>query len=515
MALAFRVGLLLAGALTSACFDPGEGVEPPPDRVYFPVGLAIDAHGDTEARHLFVVNSDFDLQFNGGTVQSYDLGRLRDIVRQALDFRRDHDGECLPALGARTPATQVAVPGPCGFLDPQNPPDGLGPLIQSAVGIGALAVDALFRPRPSDFDAIEPPGRLYVPVRGDTTLHVIDVDDDGMLQCGQASNDGDCDDAHRRGDDPEHESTRGLRLPPEPFGIAASEDGHALAVTHQTEGAVSLFVEEDGTEWQKGPDLEFIAGNMPARPTGIVGVPEPKIVLEAGLDYQPAFLVSFRDASEVRLLRFFDDVASDPKRPYLEVTNRAEIRNLTTGFDSRGIAIDPFRRISAEEDCTDPTGRTECLQLAAATPLGVYVANRTPASLVVGETRVNFSQTSSDDVPEFFGEPLPLDFGPSRVVVGEVINRDGVREPRVFAVCFDSRVIYVYDPMRKRIETAIETGRGPHAFVVDVADDHAFGYVGSFTDSYIAVIGLDQTKIADYGKVLLIVGEPTPPRASK
>jgi len=75
----------------------------------------------------------------------------------------------------------------------------------------------------------------------------------------------------------------------------------------------------------------------------------------------------------------------------------------------------------------------------------------------------------------------------------------------------------VYDPVRKLMEMAIETGRGPHAFVVDATADHAYGYVGSFTDSYIAVIGLDQRPehIAEYGKVLLTLGEPTPPRASK
>src|SRR3954465_12561117 len=64
--------LVIPCVLLSGCFGPGEGVEVPKDQIYFPVGLALDQ----DASHLFVVSSDFDLQYNGGAVQSYDLGRL-------------------------------------------------------------------------------------------------------------------------------------------------------------------------------------------------------------------------------------------------------------------------------------------------------------------------------------------------------------------------------------------------------------------------------------------------------
>ncbi|HXK17532.1 MAG TPA: hypothetical protein VNG33_07010, partial [Polyangiaceae bacterium] len=64
--------LLIPCVFLSGCFGTGEGVEVPPDQIYFPVGLALDK----DARHLFVVSSDFDLQYNGGAVQSYDLDRL-------------------------------------------------------------------------------------------------------------------------------------------------------------------------------------------------------------------------------------------------------------------------------------------------------------------------------------------------------------------------------------------------------------------------------------------------------
>src|SRR5437667_10872640 len=71
--------LALAAAATAyACYSTGDGSPPPSKDFYFPVGLAVSAHGNV----LYVANSDFDLQYNGGTVQSYDLSAIRlDTVR--------------------------------------------------------------------------------------------------------------------------------------------------------------------------------------------------------------------------------------------------------------------------------------------------------------------------------------------------------------------------------------------------------------------------------------------------
>jgi hypothetical protein len=73
--------------------------------------------------------------------------------------------------------------------------------------------------------------------------------------------------------------------------------------------------------------------------------------------------------------------------------------------------------------------------------------------------------------------------------------------------------VYVYDPARRRVETIIESGRGPFALAVDSA--HALLYVGHFTDSYVGVASLDQRVFPVYGKYIATIGVPTPPRASK
>jgi hypothetical protein len=159
---------------------------------------------------------------------------------------------------------------------------------------------------------------------------------------------------------------------------------------------------------------------------------------------------------------------------------------------------------------------SDCLRTCTGVELRTYVANRAPASLLIGKSQVNQSPTSSDDLPTILASD-PMPFGPSRVVVGQVIDRNGKPQTRVFLICFDSRVIVPFNPVSGESEEAFATGRGPHAFHVDTVpgtDGHAFGYVGHFTDSYIGVIDLDQRN-STYGQIVLTVGVPTAPRASK
>src|SRR5687767_15552893 len=88
-----RLALAITALGAGGCFAPGEGVEPPLDRLYFPVNLTTDQSG----QHLFIANSNFDLQFNGGTVQSFDLVRLRELVPLACAS----DSDCAPRADTR------------------------------------------------------------------------------------------------------------------------------------------------------------------------------------------------------------------------------------------------------------------------------------------------------------------------------------------------------------------------------------------------------------------------------
>lgn len=543
MSALFKNSLFLSCLLACSCFPPGEGLDAPLDRVYFPVGVALSADG----RQLFVANSDFDLQYNGGSVQAFDAERIRSIVPLSCsstadcaarpgtvcdDTPGDRNGGtpsfwCLPPdsapceqLGEQPAYARSKVPGRCRHIDPARPGDGAGSLITGSVGIGAFATDLLVTNNAAAA-AGEPTARLFVPVRGDSTLHWIDLHADGSLDCGQRRNDGNCDDRHRSGDDPDLEHTRDdLTSPAEPYGIAATADGRAVVVTHQTEGKVSVF----GNSWTDGTNLEWVTGDMPTRPIGVAAVPPAAAVklaraqAESATDpalrelsrYAPGFLVTYRNAAEVRLIRYFDDANSSPPRPFLEQSGSAEIRVNSVSWDSRGIAVDDSARRQCEATCNPED--LSCLVTCLETPLDVFVANRTPASLLVGKTRVGEAGTQLEELPEFY-DSIPLPFGPSRVVIGTIRNELGELERRVFVLCFDARRIVIYDPDRRREEAWIDTGSGPHSLAIDA--QNALAYVAHFTDSYIGVIDLDRKHSRSYGRIIANIGKPTEPRASK
>jgi hypothetical protein len=504
--------LVVSSLVLGGCFGPSEGVEVPLDQIYFPVGLALDS----SQQHLVVVSSDFDLQYNGGAIQSYWLSAPGGSGTQGLEAvlpRRCvvaddcgggvcESGLCVDAPGAspcpqgdRADADRLLYPARCNPIDP-------APLQAATVKIGAFATDAVLRPRGDGGD------RLFVPVRGDSTLHWLDLDGDD-LECGQGR-DNACDARHRVGDDPS-ETSRDIRLGPEPFAIDATEHGEKVVVTNQTTGTIALFGNE-----ANGPQLKFnLSGNLPSRPVGLAGLPLTRQQTEAfqalrsqdpSAQAEPTytFLVTFRDSAQVRLFRTADDEASTPERPYLVDGGGVGIDANSVGSDSRGVAIDASARRAAEAACA--ADDTACLAQAALVPVDVYVANRAPASLLIGRTR------PPQEYPYFF-QTLPLSAGPSRVVVGKVVGASGEEETRVFVVCFESRRVYVYDPQRARIETEIVTGRGPHALAVDTK--RRLLYVGHFTDSYIGVFSLDLAYPETYGTMLGMLGSPKAPRSSK
>jgi hypothetical protein len=562
--------------LLGGCFPSGEGVDPPTDRtVYFPVGLALDA----DASHLFIANSDFDLQYNAGTVESWDLVALRDLLPRGCraDDQCDTDTEvcdtsselgrvpsywCVtrgpaasdvtsdpehalagPAcgkIGELSAAERQLIPGRCRWILPQqrftNPfhPEH-GVVHRASVRIGAFATDVVYRARPAAAPASARTGRLFVPVRGDATLHWIDVQDDGALECGQnePGQDSACADDHRRGNNPAAENTRGDSLLPEPFGIDADRDASFVMITNQTSSALGLFQNAwtEGGGLDNGPTYQFTLQFSSGQPMGLGAVPTPWADIAAGRTGGPDFITSFRGAAVLELVRVYPDTNSSPPRPYAKAIESVRILANANGGDSRGLALDATLRRTEELRCAARYGIDEacaidpacagavgsdyqqCLEQAGAVPLDVLVTNRLPASLLAGQTqRQTIEQPGSLDLPAI-QVAIALGYGPARVVVGNVTTASGARERRAFAVCFDSRRVVVYDPDRQRIETEILTGRGPQAFVVD--EENALAYVAHFTDSYIGVVDLDQRHLRTYGSIIGSVERPIAPRSSK
>jgi hypothetical protein len=553
------LGLVIG--LGVACAGTGRGVAPDREQIYFPVGLALDA----QAEFLVVVGSDFDLQFNQGTVQSLSVARIRELTRipcaddaecpqsQHCDLVPTTENRSVPShfcvddaglaaglpcgvVGETTPWAKVTVPGRCAPVSLADPPDGGVPLLRDAVGISAFATGAVLRTDPTDTTGSR--SRLFIPVRGDSTLHWAELED-GMLQCGQegtpssAGAPSSCEDEYKVSlapgwiqdiqpvpeDDDPVQTVDPLEVAPEPYDVAATADGRVLVMTHQLNGRVSTFA----NDWIGPPVLVDRQTLDTSLPMGVAAVP-PVSASELWPSFAPTFLIGARSEARVQLLAFLGDgilgnAALEPtapvpldetSRPSLEVIGSTAIRVNASGFDSRGVAVDDEQRRTALSAC-DPSD-IDCLQAAAAIPLDLYVANRSPNSLLVGTIEARVGPLGNDGLPNFH-DTIPLTSGPSRAILGWVRTRSGQRERRVFVTCFDSALIYVYDPARRAVESEIPTGRGPHAIAFDPIEPVA--YVGHFTDSYVGVVSLDQTHPQTYGTMLASIGLPVPPRAAK
>lgn len=531
--------------------------------------MAVSPGGNT----LYIANSDFDLQFNSGTVTAIDLVNLRSVLEPLFAPAPPADPTNPPDpcidLGLGHNPNPTLQPGNCGPVDLAHPPGGVV-LVGPSVKIGAFATDLIYVCRPTDdltaaTSGAPSPGfgrsrcrgvapdlrgaRLFLPVRGDPSLTFIDVDDDrGMtsnhnptFNCDQDTNNGRCASSHRSGVD-SNDNTRGLTMPAEPFGIAVSDRVDAIAVTHETGGAVSLFTGvANGAETvlDGKPTLQFVFGGVPAA-TGVVALPLPAALLRelvtenarldalgeppltlsqwlAATNYQQGFGVAYRGAAEIDVFRFFDDKAAAPLRPFLARSSARGFDVVPSGQDSRDIVLDDSERMACATACPSgaPSGPAldACIEACEQIPLAVFLTNRAPSSLLVGQVLPANSSNADESLAMFDAVPLPT--GPSRVVLGRIHDRrdpPGVDRPRVFAISFDARQIVVYDPIEHRVDGQIRTGRGPHALVMDPVMPIA--YVSHFTDSYIGLVDLDQSHDDTFESIVATIGIPAPPRES-
>jgi len=591
--LPFLVGL--AGLAAPGCYNTGDGDAPPSNQFYFPVGLRV-SHGGTV---LYAVNSDFDLQYNGGTLQSYDLRLIRQHAVLAISdpinpnlplLRKDSPAGC----PSNPPVFREGEPGRQTLGETCAPPVDSTFYFRDSAIIGAFATDLLLSPPPSRLIVQTPkvhaddpdptPGtthfdRLFSPVRGNATLTWASVFRDDFnaaptpsdtkesyppfrISCGQ-DNTNRCDQIHQVGEDTnEPGNSRHITLPGEPFAAALSEDGASIVMTHQNETKSTLFstglsrTRNDDNEGDPAhfPAINFIVDQVPYGGVGIAAIPHDRdAFLGAPALPRPAFLETSRAIAEVSLLRQYTDEgylyqegggAAIP-RPFLDVEAAFPVTASAGGTDSRGIVIDPTPRLAckARVKPVDPNnGRTEAdrdreIEACAKKPARAFIANRSPAALLVGDVGVTQGIDASYNPDRLvIHTSVPLSAGPSRVYLAPVVDRDGAYALRVFVVCFDSATIFVYDPEGGVLENVIRVAPGPFAlafdpFTLDEVAQHApvpvdqrdagirryrFGYVASFTQSFVQIIDLDNA-VANpitYERVVFTLGRPTNPKGT-
>ncbi len=547
----------------SACYSDSAGIEPPTSSLYFPTGLAVSRGGGA----LYVVNSDFDLRYNGGTLQSYDLTSIRrhaaltilDPQDSELPLVRGPSGACSSAApveksdgsGARQPLGETCAP----------PVDSTRYVRDSAI-VSAFANDLAFSSSKN---------RLFFPVSGNASVMWADVEPDDSataatstsftIGCGTRTANR-CDDGHQAGASAtEAGNTRGITLPGQPFGLAFTEDGTGLAVTHQADTIASLLstgLSATGAR-VSSPALQFLVGDVPNGSTGIALVPHDADAFDECIDApaspastaclavlpKPSFLKTSKSESRLALLRYYADEGgqgtSSLYRPYLTYERVYNIGSTSVGIDARGIAIDASARIVCKAQAAFLAGeaRRATLRTCARLPARVFIANRSTSSsygaLLVGEVGATAADGSYDADAVHIVTTVPLLGGPSRVHLAPIVDTDGRYSLRVFVVAFDSNRVSVVNPETLQVEAVIVVGQGPFAmafdpFAVDevarrdlVPDDarfaqdpkvkmkrYRFGYIASFTRSYVQAIDLDNTSMSPtFERVVFTLGDPS------
>lgn len=188
-----RTLVAFAGAcLLAACNLDQAGLDPPPRTLNFPIAVALsEPAGGGEPRHLFVANSNFDIHYNTGSLQSIDLERVHAIIASECG---GGSADCVVPL-----SSDVVI---------------------SEVGVGSHV---------SSIDVSPAGDRIYLAVRANRNLTFVDLED-GELRCDATTRDPDgsqeediprCSDAFRRGQEGQAATERGLEIDDDPIAVVS------------------------------------------------------------------------------------------------------------------------------------------------------------------------------------------------------------------------------------------------------------------------------------------------------
>ena len=341
MRLLLRAGHGVLGAAvlaiaSPACFVAGNGTPPPMESFYFPTGLVTSAGGNV----LYAVNSDFDLQWNGGTLQSYDLFKIRHDAAALVQANLAGASSPPPGIPFLSPWVRdclAAPPPPIGNGFGLQLQEGCAPAVDSTKYVHDSAIIGAFA---TDLQLSQDGTRLFSPVSGNATVTWADIPYDSpagappvegtkvpfapfTVNCGTRV-DARCAGTNETGNDAySNQNTRNVTMPGEPFGMAQSQDGSVLAVTSETQTQTSLLTAGVGATIpiSSYPTMQFVLDNVPAGGVGIVAVPHNaaavvrcELVGDQAPRIRPAFLQTSRNTNEVDLLALPYDATTARRR---------------------------------------------------------------------------------------------------------------------------------------------------------------------------------------------------------
>jgi len=490
-----HVLLLAACTALSGCGLNQEGVAPPSDTIAYPASAILDRGQNW----LFVTNSNADLRYNDGTLIALSLARAAiDRDPNGPTFGYWNDCRTVSDVNPRTDPTHFCcwdvINGERDVLncderyyigpdddamDDSN--DGRKRRGRGNVRIGSFAAgmvlhqrncNAMVDPSCSDLcqdnaDSINYPDRLFIGVRGDTSLTYVDVAPSGAtnppaLHCtNQDAQDFDaCDDSHRintagsalAGVTDEKDPPK-VTLPDEPYALAVDDRTGLLFIGHLTGNTARALTGGFSLFDVLSPDTPRFIAPFPspfaANSVGSVGVTNMR----------------FENNSDDNLDGIYASSRFSPQVSRLGVT--------ATCGDIREIAA-------------FPDGTTYNSPLVGSETRGIefsegraFVLQRTPPALIAFT-----DQYTATDVLETCASPTFLD------------KHDNGVGDRLFVTCFADGEIYVFEPSVPRLVKSFSVGRGPSGLVFD--DGRQVAYVVGFGDNNISVIDLKPGSETEY-----------------
>lgn len=429
--IAVALAILLAGP---GCDLNNAGRDVPPARRNFPIAIAV------AGPNLLVANSNYDLRYASGTLQSYEISVIDAILAAH---------EC-PGPDGR-PCTITDLEMQPALLTDTDPPAQRGREVQVGSHMDGLALSSTGT-------------RAYIPVRsGSGGLTWVTVGPSGLVCRSDpgTSTLPSCDARHRTAVDG-GAAARGLTLPSDPVALAVgpvtdftsdrNATGDYVVMAHRN-GAVSLFLDPDPTDDTRAPMYVDT----------ITGAPNDIVSIEAdghGLVWLTSgSLAAARQTRELVAVQVIQTLASGSFSASLAIARRATMRGVDDGLDSRDVVVDRSR-----------DGRQPRIWVLSRRPESIITVDFALPPIALGEAPI--------------GRIHPVGFGPSRL---ELLDLGGGAEPILVASCYDAHALFFVDQDLGPIATVAGMD-GPFELAIDATARRA--YVVDFRSSVLWVVDL-------------------------
>lgn len=460
---------------------------PPDDTFFFPTSGLMSPNGNW----LYVANSNADLRFNDGTLVAVN------VVQAAQD--RDPRYATWPACSQSdyvNPLPRSDTPSCCwDALDGNilNCDERLYIQPGATVRIGSFAAGMVWQDSGYCAGVVNGSGRIFIAVRGDTSLTWVDVNEDPSLAfpglgCrgnGETGMLGECtqkvidtsknfqsnfptSNLASEANDP---NAPVVGLPDEPYALAIDQTqgflyaGHLVGNTSVVEsGGVSLFDVASPSPVFVGP----FSSPFPPNGAGSFGVTAIKVhpsysggpanELFVSSRYVPlvSSMVPFLPGQPEKLPGFVCGEGAD----VVVIPAGDTLNSGLTGSEMRGV---------------------EFLDPPAGNPQRVFALQRLPPDLVT----FDITQNESGAVIPIVSSVLETCSSPTFLYKNTIGDTT-----RLYVNCFDTGEIYVFDPTIPSLVTSFQAARGPAGMVFDPSPDRQVAYVLDFSHNDVAVVDL-------------------------